>query len=172
MARHDLMMGCRGRGTIVKKEQKMKTTIKPRRAGWLLLIALGAFPVVAQPIPGMSTTVRSVARYPADSAEAASIAAWIDRIPGAARQTTPFGMVTVTRTRTIAGQARTENRPRVPLPANGMPGETITIRNTLPGGIVETWTFEWVGGVGGGGWRQTDYESHAPTTLPDKPNEL
>ncbi len=150
----------------------MTRTPVSRLIGCILLIVWVVFPAAAERPADPSVTVRTVTRYVADSPEAASIAAWIDRVPGADKRTNPLGTLRVIRVRSVSGEVSTAGGPPVPLPANGVPGETITISNTLPGGIVESWTFEWVGTGGGGGWKQTHYESHAPVTQPDRPNEL
>ncbi|KUF34289.1 hypothetical protein [Xanthomonas phaseoli] len=121
-----------------------------------------------------TTTVQTTKVYRANTPEASAIQTWLDSVPNADRRTMDLGKITIKSSKTAKGSLVTaaNDAPPVPLPASGSPGEKLTITNELPGGYVETWTFEWVGGGGGGEWRQTDYESHAPVNNPEKPNEL
>ncbi|MEA9571285.1 hypothetical protein [Xanthomonas campestris] len=120
-----------------------------------------------------TTTVQTTNIYRANTPEASAIQKWLDSVPNADRRTMDLGKITVKSSKTSKGMVTAANDgPPTPLPATGSPGEKYTIINELPGGFIEKWTFEWVGGGGGGEWRQTDYESHAPVVNPEKPNEL
>ncbi|CAD1787368.1 hypothetical protein XSP_000577 [Xanthomonas euroxanthea] len=140
-----------------------------------LSMALGSLSSSAVAAASQSTTtVQTTKVYRANTPEASAIQKWLDSVPNADRRTMDLGKITIRSSKTSKGGMVTaaNDGPPVPLPASGSPGEKITITNELPGGYVETWTFEWVGGGGGGEWRQTDYESHAPVVNPEKPNEL
>jgi len=149
--------------------------------------AIRVFPVLLYSALGLGLTALSpsavatspriviehVSGHRAGTAEAAAIARWLDSIPDADRRTMELGTITVQQRRPPSDAwASAVVAPPAPLPASGAAGEKITITNELPGGFVETWTFQWVAGEGGGGWKQTDYETHAPIVQPDRPNEL
>jgi hypothetical protein len=138
----------------------------------LLALGLAAMPEVAGAGPS-AAFVERVSHHPAGTHEAAAIIRWLDGLPDADRRVMEPGTLTVRQRRVGNGAlARAAAMPPVPLPASGAPGERITITNQLPGGFIETWTFQWVSGSGGGGWKQTDYEMHAPVVEPERPQEL
>lgn len=138
------------------------------------LLALGLAPVPAVAGAGTPTAfVEHVSHHRAGTREATAIMAWLDGLPDADRRVMEPGRLTVRQRRVgYDALARAGATTPVPLPGSGAPGERITITNALPGGFIETWTFQWVPGDGGGGWKQTDYEMHAPVIEPERPQEL
>jgi len=123
-------------------------------------------------------TVETQARYTVGPTDADALDLWLANTPEAEPRTLDWGTVTISSFKPVDPLAvKTANRPPVPLPARGAPGEQLTIINELPGGFKERWTFQWVpassgGGGGGGEWKQTHYESHAPVSGQDRPDEL
>mgnify|MGYP000894245937 CR=1 FL=1 len=138
------------------------------------LLALGLAPVPAVAGAGTPTAfVEHVSHHRAGTREATAIMGWLDGLPDADRRVMEPGRLTVRQRRVgYDALARAGATTPVPLPGSGAPGERITITNALPGGFIETWTFQWVSGDGGGGWKQTDYEMHAPVIEPERPQEL
>lgn len=121
-------------------------------------------------------TVEATARYTPGGVETGALDRWLSKVAEAEARTLDWGTVTIkSMRRTNAMTARAAGRPPVPLPSVGSPGERLTIINELPGGFSEQWTFQWVpsaGDGGGGSWKQTDYETHAPVSGQDRPEEL
>ena len=120
-------------------------------------------------------TVETQARYTVGASEADALDRWLANTPEAEPRTMDWGTVTISSFKRVDPLViRTANAPPVPLPSRGTPGEQLTIINELPGGFRERWTFQWVGGSGGGGgeWKQTHYESHAPVSGLYRPDEL
>lgn len=138
----------------------------------LLALGLAAMPTIVGAAPS-TAFVEHVSHHRAGTHEAAAIIRWLDGLPDADRRVMEPGTLTV-RHRRVGHSAMTRAgvAPPVPLPGSGAPGERITITNQLPGGYIETWTFQWVSGEGGGGWTQTDYEMHAPVIEPERPQEI
>ncbi|AWH16071.1 hypothetical protein C1922_01345 [Stenotrophomonas sp. ZAC14D2_NAIMI4_7] len=137
----------------------------------LLALGLAAMSAVAGAAPA-SFVIEQVSHYRAGSSEAMAIAHWLDNMPDAERRVMDLGVLTVSHRKVGNGAlAVSAAAPPVALPPAGAPGERYTITNELPGGFIETWTFQWVAGDGGG-WKQTDYEQHAPIVEPERPQEL
>jgi len=120
-------------------------------------------------------TVETQARYTVGRSEADALDHWLASTREAEPRTLDWGTVTISSFKRVDLRAITvANRPPVPLPTRGAPGERITIINELPGGFKERWTFQWVPASSGGGgdWKQTHYESHAPVSGEDRADEV
>ena len=112
------------------------------------LLALGLAPVPAVAGAGTPTAfVEHVSHHRAGTREATAITRWLDGLPDADRRVMEPGTLTVRQRRVgYDALARAGATTPVPLPGSGAPGERITITNELPGGFIETWTFQRVSG--------------------------
>lgn len=112
------------------------------------LVGAEAAPVKAR------TTVESRTTWPAGSAEAASILAWVKaRSPGYAPITSGREISIVRRQIELQPLTRTSSGPTVELPASGRQGEAITITSRQPDGFIETWAHTGIDS----GWMLVEY---------------
>ncbi|AVQ08353.1 TPA: hypothetical protein HH295_04240 [Xanthomonas vasicola pv. zeae] len=119
--------------------------------------------------PSISLVTTQKSLYRAGSNESQSIVAWIKQHSPKYPPLLPASSLSVSRSIVSTGLMSIQSGPYgppVPLPASGVPGEKITIRNEFPGGAFEQWDYEWAG-QSGGSWQLTGYQFSAPTSKGD-----
>lgn len=112
-------------------------------------------------------SITTEATYQLDSDQAERVKAWLVEHAAYVNGTIvgdpdKFGSVQVAYTsKSAAGSARPMdiNRPPIPLPMTGNPGDVMSITSTS-GGVTQTWTYTWVGNSAGGSWPLRDYTYH------------
>ncbi|WP_108772862.1 hypothetical protein, partial [Xanthomonas fragariae] len=114
-----------------------------------------------------------VRRSKSGTTESNFIASWIKQQSPKYPPLLKIGNLSVSRTFSSSGFMNIQSGPGgppAPLPAGGINGEKITIRNEFPGGAFEQWDYEWKGQQSGGSWQLTGYQFRGPTSRGDIDN--
>lgn len=124
----------------------------------LLLAASGSL------LAGGAVVITTDATYRAGTPEQEAVVAWLSDHAAFVKgemvgDPTILGDVQVVHTRQVSDVSRHSpgSEPPVPLPPWGNPGDEITVTMSS-GGVMQSWTYRWVGSTGGGVWRLTAYE--------------
>ncbi|QDI04797.1 hypothetical protein E4A48_14845 [Xanthomonas cerealis pv. cerealis] len=133
----------------------------------VVVAQLIAAPFAVSAATTTSQTVVTTSTFAENSVERQSVVAWLQQHAAHVNgkligEFDQIGAVTVTTTREIAGgrayPQSPGDGPPVPLPANGVPGQTISV-STCSHGVSQSWSYVWVPANNGGGtWALTSYK--------------
>jgi len=129
-----------------------------------LIAAFTAAGVSAQSDAGMLHITDTVS-YEAGSAQAGKIQAWLEGISPGEGSVPLRGKVTVINaypvSRAVANRSGLQSLgPTAALPKTGDPGQHVSIKDELPDGTRQSWTYAWRGDPVGTGWEMTHYQFH------------